>query len=200
MSDFLDLGDARRTLRTLIVNALEANRALYDGLQHPAAEPPPEHRATLNRILAHLMQTREGFALSSRASDITLASELRDLIPYLIDWTWLEDMGLRWTTDEPLEKLGGQVILYEHALIALGVLPRLPSSAVTYPLGAYADIPVPGTPGQTLTRLEELENTIWAASNEPLSAISRDALRRTYGFFEATIWLIANHLGGAIGL
>ena len=129
-----------------------------------------------------------------------MASELRDLISHLIDWTWLNDLGLRWTTDEPLERLGGQVILYQHALIALGILPRLPTNMVTYPHGAYADIPVPSTPGQTLTRLEELESTIWAAASEPVSALSRGAVRRTYGFFEATIWLIANHLGDAIGL
>ena len=107
---------------------------------------------------------------------------------------------MRWTTDEPLERLSGQIVLYQHALIALGILPRLPTNAVTFPHGVYADIPIPSTPGETLTRLEELERTIWAASSEPVNAISRGAVRRTYGFFEATIWLIANHLGDVVGL
>ncbi len=199
MSDLLNLEDARQTLRQLAVVALDANRALYDGLNNPQAEPPMERRAALNRILDNLVQVREGFILTMRTPDQALASELRELLDYLIDWTWLNDMGLRWTTDEPLEKLGGQVILYQHALIALGVLPRLPDNAVTFPHGKYADIPVPATPGATLNRLEELEKTIWAASNEPVGAISRGAVRRTYGFFDATIWLIANHLGSVVG-
>jgi hypothetical protein len=172
---------------------------LYDGLNSPNAEPPTERRATLNRILDDLTPMREGFMLSLRASDVVLASELRDLVYRLIDWSLLDELGLRWTTDEPLARLGGQVVLYQHALVALGVLPRLPSGAVTFPHGAYADIPVPSTPGQTLTRLEELETTIWAASSEPVNAISRAAVRRTYGFFEATIWLIANYLGDVVG-
>ena len=55
------------------------------------------------------------------------------------------------------------------------------------------------SPGETLTRLEELENTIWAASSEPVGAIPPGAVRRTYGFFEATTWLIATHLGNVVG-
>lgn len=199
MSDLLNLDDARQTLRQLAVIALDANRALYDGLNSPYSEPPLERRAALSRILENLVQVREGFILTMHTPDQALASELRDLLDYLIDWTWLNDLGLRWTTEEPLEKLGGQVVLYQHALIALGILPRLPDSAVTYPHGKYADISVPATPGATLNRLEELEHTIWAASNEPVGAIPRGAVRRTYGFFDATTWLIANYLGSVVG-
>ncbi len=199
MSELLNLEDARQTLRQLTVTALDANRTLYDGLQHPDNEPSIEQRAILNRILNNLMQMREGFVLALKTHDVTLASELHDLINYMVDWSWLSEVGLRWATDEPLEKLGGQVILYQHAVIAMGILPRLPVSAVTYPHGAYGDIPVPSTPGQTLTRLEELEKTIWAASNEPVGTLSRGAVRRTYGFFEATTWLIANHLRDVVG-
>ena len=200
MSELTNLEDARQALRRLIVVALEANRALFDGLQHPELDPPLERRAALNRILQDLGQIREGFTLAIRASDLTLASELQILIGQMIDWTWLSDVGLRWTTDEPLEKLGGQVVLYQHALIAFGVLPRLPEDAVTFPRGTYTDIPVPGTPGETLSRIEELEATIWGATNEPVQALPRGAFRRTYGFFDATTWLISRHLGDAIGL
>src|SRR4026208_2606679 len=128
MSELLNLDDTRQTLRQLAIVAFEANRALYDGLQSPNSEPSAERRVVLNRILDHLTQTREGFALALRTSDVAMASELRDLINHLIDWTWLNDLGLRWTTDEPLERLGGQVVLYQHALIALGMLPRLPTN------------------------------------------------------------------------
>ncbi len=200
MSDLTNLEDARQTLRRLTIAALEAIRTLHDGLHQPDTTPPLERRAALNRVLEDLVKTREGFMLALRMSDVTLASELRDLLGYLTDWSWLNELGLRWVTDEPLERLSGQVILYQHALIALGMLPRLPNHAVTYPHGAYRDIPVPSTPGQTLSRLEELEHTIWAAATEPVRTLPRDSVRRTYGFFEATTWLIANHLGNVVGL
>lgn len=200
MSDFTSLEDARQALRRLIVIALEANRALFDGLQRPEQEPSLERRATLNRILQDLALIHEGFSLTSRTSDFKLASELRELIGGMVDWNWLAELGLRWTTDEPLEKLGGQVVLYQHTLVAFGILPRLPDKAITFPRGTYADIPVPGSPGETLSRIEELENTIWAATNEPVNALPRGAVRRTYGFFDATTWLISQHLGNAIGL
>ncbi len=199
MSDLMNLEDTRQVLRQLTIVALTANRALYDGLQSPNSEPSLERRATLNRFLGDLKPMREGFMLTLRTSDVKLASELRDLINHLMDWNWLEELGLRWTTDEPLERLGGQVVLYQHAIIALGVLPRLPANAVTFPHGQYADIPVPSTPGETLNRIEELERTIWAASSEPVNALSRDAVRRTYGFFDATTWLIATYLKDIVG-
>jgi len=199
MSDLMNLEDAKQSLRQLTLLSLDANRALFDGLQTPDAAPSPERRATLNRIVGDLKPMREGFMMAVRASDVNVESELRYLISLLVDWTWLEDLGLRWTTDQPLERPTGQVVLYQHAVIAMGILPSLPRAAVTHPSGTYTDIPVPTTPGATLTRLQELENTVYAASSEPVNALSRGAVRRTYGFFEATIWLIANHLGNAIG-
>jgi hypothetical protein len=199
MSDLMNLDDTRQVLRQLTIVALTANRALYDGLQSPNSEPSQERRATLNRILQDLKPMREGFMLTLRTSDVKIASELRDLISYLMDWNWLGELGLRWNTDEPLERLGGQVVLYQHAIIALGMLPRLPANAVTYPHGQYTDIPVPSTPGEMLDRIEELEKTIWAASSEPVNALSRDAVRRTYGFFDATTWLIATYLKDVVG-
>jgi hypothetical protein len=201
MSDLVNLEETRQTLRRLTVLALEANRALYDGLQTPDAEPSPERSKILNRILDELKPVREGFMLAIKASDIKLVSELHDMINYLMDWAWLEELGLSWTAnDTHIERLSGQVVLYNHAIIALGVLPRLPENVITYPYGAYRDIPVPTTPGETLTRLQELESTIWKASQDPMSTVSRGAMRRTYGFFEATMWLVSNHFGKALGL
>src|SRR5260221_6041890 len=177
MSDLMNLEDTRQVLRQLTIVALTANRALYDGLQSPNSEPSLERRATLNRILEDLKPMREGFMLTLRTSDVKLASELRDLIHHLMDWNWLEELGLRWTTDEPLARLGGRVVLYQHAIIALGVLPRLPANAVTFPHGKYGDIPVPSTPGETLDRLEKLQRTLWAASGAPVTPPSPGAGR-----------------------
>jgi hypothetical protein len=138
--------------------------------------------------------------LAARAENIGLPAELRDLVAYLTDWGWLESIGLRWMTDTPLEKLDGQTLLYQHALIALGVLPRLPHAVVTHPRGSYSDVYAPATPGETLNRLEEIEHTVWSASNEPVRALPGEAVRRTYGFFEATTWLIANHMSSIMPL
>src|SRR5260370_2690844 len=103
MSDLMNLEDARQTLRKLTLLALDANRALFDGLQTPDVEPSPERRATLNRIVDDLKPMREGFMMAARASDVKVASELRYLIAMLVDWTSLEALGLRWTTDDPLQ-------------------------------------------------------------------------------------------------
>jgi hypothetical protein len=198
MSDFLALDEARRTLRRLTVIAMEANRTLSDGLNAPSRPPSPEQAAVRNRILDELSAMREGFMLASKASDLALPDELRELLGRLADWSWLSELGLRWTTDAPLERLGKQVILYQHALVALGVLPRLPAEAITYPRRSYRDIIPPGSASATLSRLEELEQTIWRSAGEPLGAISPEAVRRTYAFFEATTWLITHHLRGVV--
>src|SRR5664279_2661840 len=80
MSDLMNLEDARRALRHLTLVALDANRVLFDGLQHPESEPSPERQAIYNRILENLALMSEGFTLALRTSDVTLASELRALI------------------------------------------------------------------------------------------------------------------------
>src|SRR5260370_25411406 len=98
MSELTNLEDARQSLRKLTLLAIDANRALFDGLQTPDAEPSPQHRATLNRIVDDLKPMREGFMLAVRASDIKMPSELRYLIAMLVDWTWLEQHGLPRTT------------------------------------------------------------------------------------------------------
>jgi hypothetical protein len=200
MSEMINLEEARQALRKLTLIAIEANRALYDGLQSPDVEPSPERSANLNRTLEQIQPIREGFMMALRVEDVKLASELRDLINALYDWDWLDTMGLRWNNELTVEKPSGQVVMYNHAVIAMGVLPRLPKTAVTYPYGEYRDIPVPNTPGETLGRIEEVEDTLWAAANDPVGKLSRGAVRRTYGFFEATTWLIASQLGSAFGL
>lgn len=199
MSDLLSIDEARQTLRRLTVIALEANRTLNDSLNAPHRPPTHEQVSVRQRILDELAKMREGFILTWKIDQTSDASELQALLALLIDWTWLNDLGLSWQTDAPLEHLTNQVILYNHALIAMGILPRLPSEAITFPTHKYSDIDPPGTPGATLTRLEELEQVIWRATSEPLAALPSGAVRRTYGFFEATAWLATHHLRGVVG-
>jgi hypothetical protein len=202
MSDLLSIDEARQTLRRLTVIAFEANRTLQDSLHHPDRPPTYEQICVRQRILEELVRMREGFLLALKTDQVVDSTELRDFLKLLIDWTWLNELGLSWQTDAPIERLNNQVILHQHALIAMGILPRLPSEAITFPgrnPNKYSDIDPPGTPGATLTRLEELERVMWRATSEPLAALPGGAVRRTYGFFEATTWLARHHLRGMVG-
>jgi hypothetical protein len=140
---------------------------------------------------------REGFILSQRISRRIEFWELRKLVQsVLLDWGWLETMGISTEPGDQIELVEGQIIAYQHALVALGVLPHLPARAITFPQSrpTYADVPVPGMPGQTLERIEEIERILYRASLAPLDELAFDAVRRTYAFFEASAWLVDHHL------
>jgi len=56
----------------------------------------------------------------------------------------------------------------------------------------YADIPSPTTPGAMLSRIDELEQMTWQLMRGDLQGLLNrryGALRRTYGFFEASAYL-----------
>ncbi|MCB0062368.1 MAG: hypothetical protein KDE19_09640, partial [Caldilineaceae bacterium] len=72
-----------------------------------------------------------------------------------------------------------------------------PSEMITFPHSysdpaTYHDIPTPDTPGEMLSRIEELEETVWRLMTVDLQQLLNQrygALRRTYGFFEASAHL-----------
>ncbi len=78
----------------------------------------------------------------------------------------------------------------------MGVLPRLPAEAVTFPQShpTYADLSVPGSPSELLERIEEIERVVYRASVIPLDELAIGPLRRTYAFFEASSWLVTHYL------
>lgn len=96
-----------------------------------------------------------------------------------------------------LEKVRHQVMAFAMAAVALGFLPKLPSKAITFPHSyssppTYSDIPVPATAGEMLSRIEEMQSTLWQMmSNDMGHLIQRcyGPVRRTYGFFEVSAWL-----------
>lgn len=117
--------------------------------------------------------------------------------------------------------VGPHLLAFAHTYVTLGFLPRLrpyqvavrlsprpetsPSSVEalgpkahgeSFPQGrpTYADIPMPRTPGEVLSRIEELERVVWDAGLRPTGELEPDPLTRTYGFFEAGAWLAARHL------
>ena len=197
MRDRLDIQEVLEEFFALSNIAHETKRILAKGLGQKGIPLPSSEQEYLSTTLTHLGEAREGFVLCLRASSVADPKELRDLVRrILLDWTWLEELGLALETGGEIQMLGPQLLVFAHTFVTLGFLPHLPSYQVTFPYGrpTYADIPVPHTPGEVLSRIEELEQVIWEAGIRPMGELEPDPLRRTYGFFEAGAWLAARHL------
>lgn len=124
-------------------------------------------------------------------------SELRGLVQHILtDWSWLQELNITLAPGDQIETLGQQLVVYNHALVALAVLPRLPAQAITFPQPrpTYGDVPAPVLPGEMLARIEEMEHMIYQADMKPVRALDYAPLRRTYAFFEASSWLVDSYL------
>lgn len=177
--------------------ARETKRILAKGLSQKDTPLPSPEQEYLSITLTHLGEAREGFALCLRTASVGDPGELRYLVRrILVDWGWLEELGLTLKTGGNIQLPGSQLLAFAHSYVTLGFLPHLPSYQVTFPQGqsTYADIPVPHTPAEVLSRIEELEQVIGEASVRPIGDLELDPLRRTYGFFETGAWLAAHHL------
>ena len=197
MKGTLDVQEALETLFAMGNIAYETKRILAKGLRSKDSPLPSPDQDYLSLALEHLETVREGFVLSLRAASVADWEELRYLVRrILFDWTWLEELGLALAPSTEVQRVGSQLLAFAHAYVSLGVLPRLPPTEVTFPQGrpTYADIPVPRTPGEVLTRIEEMERVVWEAEVKPVGELEPEPLRRTYGFFEAGAWLVARHL------
>ncbi len=155
-----------------------------------------DQAAVLAATLEQLAQVREGFQLQLRTSAVPSLAEMQYLVDRaLIDWRWLEQ--LHWYVQPPvqIELPRNQLMAFAHAYISLAVLPLLPKDKITYPQarGTYADIPVPGSGAELLQRLEELERVIYRVLGGARQRVEREPLRRTYGFFESSAWLVSTH-------
>lgn len=162
----------------------------------------PDRRENLTMTLHHIEHVREGFKITLRTTSVRDLSELRDLIrETLMSWDWLEELGMELQPDTEVHYPLEQTLAFAHSYVTLGVMPRLPEWVVTYPDDppTYADIPVPRTPGEILTRIDELEKVLSQATATPKRAADPEPLRRTYGFFETSAWLVSNHLGLFLG-
>ena len=147
--------------------------------------------------LEHMGDVREGFILSQRTSAFASLTELRDLVHHILtDWGWLEDLDLTLGACDEIESLGQQLVAYNHAIVALGMLPHLPADAVTFPQPqpSYRDVSVPALPSELLARIEEIEHMLYQLELKPITSLEYGPFRRTYAFFEASNWLIESHL------
>ncbi len=176
--------------------AEDTRRLLLQALLHEDRRLTPEEQERLQSTLGHLGNVREGFIVTVRASAARSPSELRDLVQHvLVDWSWLEQLGLSWEAGPSRVELPvAQVLSFAHASVALGTLPHIPPEVISFPQprASYADIPVPHSPGEWLERIEELETTIAQVGERPAATLARDRLRRTFGYFDASAWLVAH--------
>jgi len=151
----------------------------------------------LFKALTHIETVREGFLLSHRTDTSEQVSTLRDLVAHvLMDWDWLQSLNLSVELNLEVDQLDQQLIFFNHALVALGALPHLPADAVTFPQRqpTYADVTAPAEPSELLKRIEEIERTIYQMDIMPHKTPQPGPLRRTYAFFEASSWLVDQHL------
>ncbi|MCB0195719.1 MAG: hypothetical protein KDJ65_27460 [Anaerolineae bacterium] len=152
--------------------------------------------------LEHLGEVREGFILSQRTEPNAAMSELREIVRHiLMDWQWVHNMNLILAPGDELDTLNQQLVFYNHAMVAMAVLPRLPANAITFPQRrpTYKDVSVPVLPGELLARIEELEEIIYQAEVKSVRDLDYGSFRRTYAFFDASSWLVKNHLKPMLG-
>ncbi len=197
MSRLEDVEAAKEALRVLARVVKTTHDTLLQVIAHPKQQPTPEQQHHFSDTLDHIEDVREGFVLSQRTSALTSLAEVKWLVQrVLLDWQWVEAMGLSLAPGDEIELVDNQLIAYQHALVALGMLPRLPARAVTFPQPhpTYADVPVPAMPSQLLERIEEIEGVLYRAGLVPADELAFEPLRRTYAFFEASLWLVNHYL------
>jgi hypothetical protein len=194
-------GDVEEAAKAALRALADVITSTHDALGHVVHDPTQrlstQQQYLLSDTLEHIGDVREGFVLSQRSSPRTETSELRRLVQHvLLDWGWLETLGLSTMAGGQVELVEVQLIAYRHALMALGLLPHLPAQVVTFPqpLPTYSDVPVPAMPSQTLERIEEIERVLYQAGLVSLDELDFDAVRRTYAFFEASAWLVSHYL------
>jgi hypothetical protein len=205
MSGIADLKATREILRELarIVKFTRQMLAAKIQEREEAGWPPSSGQpGRLADTLEHMGEVREGFILSQRASPHVSLSQLRELVRHiLLDWQWVRDMNMVLAPAGHIEMLDQQLVAYNHALVALAVLPNLPAEAITFPQPrpTYRDVPAPVLPGELLARIEEIEAMLYQAEFRPVRSLDYAPFRRTYAFFEASDWLASSYLEPLLG-
>jgi len=200
MSGMKDLTATRKALRELADVVKVTRQTLATRIQknnRPGWLLSGSQSGQLSKALEHVEEIREGFILSQQTPSQASISELRAIVrDILLDWDWVQDMNMLLTPAQQIERLGQQLVYYNHALVALAMLPRLPAQAITFPQPnpTYGDVSVPVLPGEMLARIEEIEQMIYQAEVGRVKSSAYAAFRRTASFFEASNWLVNNYL------
>lgn len=205
MPGITNLEATRETLRQL-ARIVKSTRQMLATIVQEEEWPgrwARKHRpGQLAETLQHLEDVREGFILTQRTPPHVSLAELRALVQHiLLDWDWLYSMNLALAPASQIETVKQQLVVYNHALVALAVLPHLPAEAITFPQKrpTYSDLKVPALPGEMLARIEELERVIYQTEVTPATTPPYASFRRTYAFFEASTWLVNHYLEPLLG-
>jgi hypothetical protein len=218
MHTFAGIGELAET--TLQLLSLDLQYDAVMGERRPASRQVKHY--VLQQARDHMGEVREGFVFSVRTSQISDRREIRFLLErVLTDWENLqEELGLVGDqADEiPPEEMGAdaydriqqvrsQLLAFGMASVALGYLPRMAAEQITFPYShgkppTYADIPAPDSPGEMLWRIDEVNRMLWevmAGDARDLVKRRYNAVRRVYGFFEASA-LLASRESKRFGL
>ena len=228
LHEFARIGEVAETTTQLLTVALQHNTTFAG---RPSGQPrkvDPVEQYVLGQARELMAQVREGFVLSTRATQVPDKAEMRYLIERVLhDWRALSrELGLEeggaaskngvsgaadggGSADggARLHRLRHQLLAFGMAATALGSLPRTPAEEITFPYSfgnppTYGDIPAPATPAAMLQRIEELEMMLWKLMATDLQELVNHAygpLRRTYGFFEVSARL-ANYEAQRFGI
>jgi hypothetical protein len=167
--------------------------AALHAVVHDDARDGNAVRALLAReALSHVEAVLDGLVLLARTGQFS-AAELRTMVrragiiepasPGSAEFlaaaheATYEVAGLR-TVD------GRTMLAAGHARVVFSLIPSLPPDTVSWPRPrSYADIPVPRSAGEQLSRAEELARVVWrvATGDERRD----EPLRRTLAFYEA---------------
>lgn len=200
MSGIEELKATREILRDLARIVDSTRQALAETIREEnwsSGQLASNRLGQFSAALEHIGEVREGFILSQRTSPQATLSEIRGLVEdILLDWKWVQELNLAFAPSDQIESLGEQLVVYNHALVAMAVLPRLPAEAITFPQRrpTYGDVTAPTLPGETLARIEEMERIIYKAEVTALRHLDYASFRRTYAFFEASSWLVNKYL------
>lgn len=213
--DFAAIGELAETTTQLLALGIMAREDRNKDRDHAHARVT---QFVMQRARDYLGEVREGFVLSVRTSQVADHSELSYLLErVLTDWHALSaELGLEAQAAESvdlpdhetgIEQVRRQLLAFGMAATALGFLPRVPTAQVTFPYSyskppTYADIAPPDSPGEMLWRIDEVEQMVWQVMSADMTELVKKrygALRRTYGFFEASA-LLANQEAERFGL
>jgi len=203
--EFISIGELAETTTQLLSLNLQHKTNVYHGHGKRRANNIEQiEHLVLQRARDYLAEVREGFMLSVRTSEMTQWSEINFLLDRIfLDWAELSrELGLDDMTNSELietQTVNRQLLSYNLAMSTLHHMPTLPPERVTFPHNymerpTYADITPPDSPAAMLMRIDELEQMLWqfmANNLEDLMNHYYAPLRRTYGFFEASAYMIS---------
>ena len=181
--------------------ASHSRAALLAGLRDGLGEA--EVALLAEETIPYVTLARDGFALAARASDLVGVDQPAFVRRWGVSWeapkqavadTERHGLGRLGRTPEVLHDGREALAAFTQARLALGFIPRLPPSAVSWPpRPTYVDVPRPRGAGELVGRLEEIERTIWWLSvrREPPERDPEPA-RRTIAFFDAIVYLGAD--------